>query len=73
MSFSEIILMNVGIAALLAAILAFVMLIPARLNAQHEAIGRERRRKIESSRAATRQRHPQGVRGRGMRPIRDEG
>jgi uncharacterized membrane protein len=72
MSVSEIILMNVGIAAVLVAILALVMLIPARFDAQHRATGKKREKKTDSRRAALRDRHASGARGHPLWPIRDQ-
>lgn len=72
MSVSEIILMNVGIAALLVAILALVMLVPARLDAQHRATGGARRKRPDGRRAAIHDQHAPDAERRGLRPIRDQ-
>ncbi len=71
MPVSEIILLNVGIAAVLAAILALVMLLPARLDAQHRASEKGPRRKAVGRRAATHHQHAPGADRRGLRPVRD--
>lgn len=72
MSFSEIILMNVGIAAILVAILALVMLVPARLDAQHRGVRGERRKKTEGRRAAIHAQHVPTPERLGRRPIHDQ-
>jgi hypothetical protein len=72
MSISEIILMNVGIAAVLAAILTLVMLLPARLRAHHRATGTQRRHKADHHRSVVLDGRAAGGTGRGLRPLRDE-
>ncbi|HEX3735254.1 MAG TPA: hypothetical protein VHU86_08875 [Solirubrobacterales bacterium] len=72
MPVSEIILMNVVFAAVVVAILALVMLIPARLDAQHPATHKERKRKIDGRRAAIGDQRAPGARGRPLWPIRDQ-
>jgi hypothetical protein len=74
MSISAIILMNLGAAAILAALLATVMLVPTRLH-RHFATGHTHRQKAAlrrqlSARRSGRQpsRHPTQ---RGLRPISD--
>jgi len=71
MSVSEIILMNVGIAAALVAILALVMLIPARLDAQHRAT-REQRKSPDGRRAASHDQHAPSTDRRGLWPIPEQ-
>lgn len=72
MSFSEIILMNVGIAAILVAILALVMLIPTRLTIQHPTTGGRRRKRADYRRAAVQGRRAPDAGRRGLRPIGDQ-
>jgi hypothetical protein len=74
MSISAIILMNLGAAAILAALLATVMLAPKRLH-RHFAAGHTHRQQAALRRQLwarqSRRQHPQRSTQRGLRPISD--
>jgi uncharacterized membrane-anchored protein len=74
MSISAIILMNLGAAAILAALLATVMLAPKRLH-RHFAAGHTHRQKAALRRQLWAREakgpHPRRSPGRGLRPISD--
>jgi hypothetical protein len=74
MSISAIILMNLGAAAILAALLAAVMLAPTRLH-RHFATGHTYRQKAALRRhlwaREARGQHPRRSTRRGLRPISD--
>jgi hypothetical protein len=73
MSLSAIILMNIGAAAILAAILAGVMLIPSRFHRPFAAghTPRQKRALRRHLQAAGKQPRPRSSTGRGLRPIPD--
>ncbi len=70
MSFTAIILMNIGVALVLATILALVMRAPARLEAHFESHG-ARRRKPRPEPARARGERPLGAARRHLRAIPD--
>lgn len=74
MAISAIILMNIGAAAILAALLAIVMLAPTRLH-RHFATGHTHRQKAALRRQLQARRngpqHSQHSTQRGLRPVSD--